>query len=75
MAPLSAEALEPLRRAAYSSYSRHVSRLIMIAWRSEPPSTWMSRPNGYGPGSDSSSYRNFTGISGCAFVTTSKGMP
>ena len=75
IAPLPAVARFPFNRAPNSSYSTHVSLLIISARRSEPPSTWMSEPNGYGPGSDSSAYWNFTGIVGCAFVTTSHGMP
>ena len=55
IAPLPAVGSPPFHSAAYSSYSVHVSRSIMFACRSDPPSTWMSGPNGYGPGSLSSS--------------------
>src|SRR3954454_21586418 len=52
--PDPAVGLPPFQRAAYSWYNVHASWSTMIAWRSDPPSTWMSEPNGYGPGSLSS---------------------
>src|SRR5689334_13646831 len=74
-APEPAVGLPPFHRASYSSYRVHVSLLTMIACRSDPPSTWVSDPNGYGPGSLSSAYVKLTGTSGCASSTTSKGIP
>src|SRR3954470_5656145 len=53
----------------------HVSWSSMIAWRSEPPSTWMSDPNGYGPGSLSSAWPKSTDTSAREASTTSTGIP
>ncbi len=47
VAPAYALARPPEKLARYSSYSLHVSLLIMIACRS-PGSILMSEPNGYG---------------------------
>src|SRR6478672_2511815 len=74
-APEPAVGLPPLQCAAYSSYSVHVSWSSMIAWRSDPPSTCVSDPKGYGPASLSSAYVKSTDTFGCAVSTTSNGIP
>src|SRR3954467_8101986 len=74
-APDPAVGLPPFQCAAYSSYSVHVSWSSMIAWRSGPPSIWISLPNGYGPASLSSAYWKSTDESACEASTTSNGIP
>src|SRR3954453_24269024 len=71
-APDPAVGLPPFQCAAYSSYSVHVSWSSMIAWRSEPPSIWISLPNGYGPASLSSAYWKSTDESTCEGFNTQK---
>ena len=55
MAPLPAVGFPAFRLTPKSSYSTQDPSSIMIACRSEPPSIRTSFPNGYGPGSLSSS--------------------
>ena len=53
----------------------HVPSSSMIAWRSEPPSTWMPGPNGYGAWSLSLAYRKRIFTFGWDGATTSNGIP